>query len=327
MEILLQQPDRQNLAPLTNDELRLYDLESAQSAEHTMVSKPYNSSVRSGGSSESWQYYNKYNISNINKNTDQSAVEVTNNIDNTNKVTNVFIEQELMASKTEVSQGLQVADKFDSQAFALAKEMPYPEAVKQADLALTNTEHWLVTKAAYTLQKQATITSGAAVTEPEQRLIALWDSFADHPAEAENQEFLLRKSWLVKLLNPTKTTEVVNSSPTSAKTIPLPKPPAMDLPAEKQDKARKFAYALRERGLAKGYAAEISTDALADEFIYHAASWVPERLNCKTRAEQIDAALSFAWRAAEAGRWKCPYQLLNAQIQQRELEAAKWRGW
>lgn len=77
----------------------------------------------------------------------------------------------------------------------------------------------------------------------------------------------------------------------------------------------------------RDYAAEISVEALALEFIHHAATWVPERLNCKTRGEQIDAALSFAWRAVEQGAWKCPYQWLNQQIQQRELEAVQWKNW
>ena len=86
-----------------------------------------------------------------------------------------------------------------------------------------------------------------------------------------------------------------------------------------------IAYALQKRNLAKGYAAEISTEELALEFIHHASTWYPEKLNCKTREEQIDAALSFAWKAAEQGNWKCPYQWLNAQIYQREKEAAQWK--
>ena len=99
-----------------------------------------------------------------------------------------------------------------------------------------------------------------------------------------------------------------------------------NLPGDKADKAKKFAKKLRMKGLVKGYAANISADDLAKEFIYHAANWLPERLDCKTREEQIDAALSFAWKAVEQGKWKCPYKLLNMQIAQREIEAANWKN-
>ncbi len=353
MEILLQQPDRQNIAPLTNEDLRLYDLNQGLNQNTSVVSNVSDSSVRSGapsvtkgGFSETSQYYIKDHISKsyLNKNTDQLATPV----DKITTVNNVFIEQKLTASSEEVSLGLTIAENFDNQTAVLAKEMPYEQAIKQADLAITTIDHWLVTKVAFMLQKKYNAAFDAyqknfvsnmgdewqvkAELEPmftpaEIRLISLWESFSDVADVAEEQEFLLRKSWFLKLLPPA-TTAVIPIAP-QPQTLPeLPmEHEIVALPIDKKDKARKFAHSLRERGLAQGYAAEIGIEELALEFIYHAANWVPERLNCKTREEQIDAALSFAWRAAEQGRWKCPYQLLNAQIQQREQEAARWKQW
>lgn len=89
---------------------------------------------------------------------------------------------------------------------------------------------------------------------------------------------------------------------------------------------QKFAKKPLVKHIAKGCATSLSFDDLANEFIYNAANWIRAKLNCKTREEEIDAALSFAWRSVEKGKWQCPYKLLNLQIQQRELEAAAWRN-
>ena len=62
METLLQQPDRQNLTPLTLDDLRLYGLDLTQN--QTKASNLYNSFIGSGGSSCSSEQYNKNNILN-----------------------------------------------------------------------------------------------------------------------------------------------------------------------------------------------------------------------------------------------------------------------
>jgi hypothetical protein len=44
------------------------------------------------------------------------------------------------------------------------------------------------------------------------------------------------------------------------------------LPKDKADKARKFAYSITSKGLAKGYAASLSKHELAKQIIHHAAS-------------------------------------------------------
>lgn len=155
----------------------------------------------------------------------------------------------------------------------------------------------------------------------------LWVDFSETPMSAKNEEFLLRTSWLLKLLS----TKSVDLKPKLANLGPANNPQESiviaGFSADKTDKAKKFAQKLRAKALAKGYAANISITDLEKEFIYHAANWVPERLNCKTREQQIDAALSFAWKAAEQGIWKCPYKLLNAQIVQREQDSVRWKNY
>jgi DNA-binding Lrp family transcriptional regulator len=329
MDILLQQPDRQNLPPLTADDVRFYGLDQPTNSQQTNVSKQLNSYARSGDPHETSESYNKDNIININKNIDQTSNQLTNNDSLQSNVSSVFLTEELLASPAEIELGLKVADKFDEKAFALEKHMPWEKAIKQADGSLTNVEHWLVTKAAFTLQQQYSVSisntevnTDQQFSDPELRLIELWNCFTGKP-EDEANEFLLRKSWVLKLLEAN-----VATTPQSVTTRTIELPEVLEpksLPGDKQDKAIKFAYALRERGMAQGYAAEIGIEELAQEFIYHAATWVPEKLNCKTREEQIDAALSFAWRSAAAGTWRCPYGWLNAQIQKRELEAALWK--
>ena len=344
METLLKQPDRQNLSPLTLDDFRLYDLNKQVTKQQQTDSYLLDYHDRSAISHSTRQFNNKNNILNT-KNIDQ--IETTNNqFDTThdnNKSSNVFCQQNLIASSTEIAEGLQITEKFNANASKLAENTDYPKAIKQADLALTNQEHWLVTKTAYTLQLRlndacelagininhhdlATIKlKEAKFNQTEQTLIDMWHDFANMPlSKLEKEEFLLRRSWLLKLI-PVQTT--TNSYMPELSQVATEHNDLPVLPGDKEDKARKFAYALQERKLAKGYAAKIKPEELASEFIHHAATWHPERLHCKTREEQIDAALSFAWKAVEQGRWKCPYQWLNAQIAEREQVATLWKQW
>jgi len=343
MEILLKQPDRQNLAPLTLDDFRLYDINKQITKQQQTDSYLVDYHDRSAISHSTKQFNNKNNILNT-KNIDQTeTANNQTNITNNNNNINVFCQQNLIASSTEIAEGLQITEKFNADVSKLAENTDYPQAIKQVDLALTNQEHWLATKTAYTLQlmfndacKSAGININhydlttiklkeAKFNQTEQILIDLWHEFTNMPiGKLEQEEFLLRRSWLLKLLptQPITKSSIPELSKVATEHNDLP-----SLPGDKEDKARKFAYALQKRKLAKGYAAEIKPEELASEFIHHAATWHPERLNCKTKEEQIDAALSFAWKAAEQGKWKCPYQWLNAQIAQREKVATLWKQW
>lgn len=346
MEALLKQPDRQNLAPLTADDLRLYGLDLPKTQPNTSLS--HNSSVKLGGSSCSSEYNIKYNILNTKNNVTEIS-DTTNIVSNPN-ASNVFIENKLIASTEEIALGLSVAVKFEEKTLLNPREQEpknLEETIKQVDLTLTNEEHWLVTKTAFTLHQklQTEIQAQAAnnaisndvfliklketlFTPIEERLVSLWESFSDLPHKAEQEEFLIRKSWVLKLLQQIKSTINLKLNLIQPKPTIMPKK-EMDLPVlpgDKADKAQKFAKKLRTKGLAKGYAAEISADDLAREFMYHAATWVPERLQCSTHEAQIDAALSFAWKAVERGTWKCPYRLLSTQIAQREADAASWKN-
>lgn len=381
MKELLQQKDRQNLAPLTLDDLRLYgssDIVNTSSSFQVQVSWPLshqpsnqslekkvptedepaaarvtNLQAKTGNSSNScgiegdsdgtMQYNNKYNI--LNTKNIVTEISGTANVISTSNNFNVFVEQELTTTEKDLARGLQIADKFDKDVLDLSQNIPYPQAVKQIDLALSNQEHWLVTKAAYSLLQKlyAKMKSryGAVLnqldpaaiklqeeifTTQERALVELWVDFSKMPSNARHEEFLLRTSWLLNLLS-TKSDDL-KPRQTSLESINKPQETALitNLPTDKVDKAKKFANKLRAKGLAKGYAANISITDLEKEFIYHAQNWVPERLNCKTREEQIDAALSFAWKSAEIGTWTCPHQLLNEQIVQREQEAVRWKN-
>lgn len=86
-----------------------------------------------------------------------------------------------------------------------------------------------------------------------------------------------------------------------------------ELPQEKAEKARKFAYALVSKKLAKGYAAELNKHELAKQLIHHAATWKPTKLGILTKDEQIDAALATAWRAIVQGTWKAPLEWEKAK--------------
>ena len=378
MKELLQQKDRQNLAPLTLDDFRLYGALSIagtassfqvqvnwpcnqtsnqplknkaaiKNETQTKVTNPsaeicnsHNSYNIEGGSYKTIQYYNKYNILNT-KNIVTEIRYADNSISTSNNL-NVFIEQELMANEEDLAKGLKIAAKFDKNVLDLSQNISYTEAVKQVDLTLSSQEHWLVTRTTYTLLQKfyaamksqygdilgwlnplAVKLKEELFTIQEQALIELWIDFSEMPTDARHEEFLLRTSWLLKLL-PNKAANL-KPEQTSLKSASKPQEPTLitNLPSDKADKAKKFAKKLRAKGLAKGYAANISIADLEKEFIYHAESWVPEKLNCKTREEEIDAALSFAWKSAELGTWKCPYRLLNAQISQREQEAVKWK--
>ncbi len=348
MKILLQQPDRQNLAPLNLDDLRLYNLYTQDSLATTNSSTVSNSNYyhdRSAVYHDNQQFNNKNNIINI-KNIDPETTKDSFFSAN-RKVNNVFYEQNLKSSPEEIALGLQISENFNAKVFELAKHTDYPQAIKQADATLTNPEHWVVTKAAYTLQQRLTETvqsqewatlkfndskitqlQETMFTAAEQNLIELWNDFSNITKnKLEKEEFLLRQSWILKLL-PTSSAVTMASMDLSSQPNITPIENNIEipvLPGDKEDKARKFAYALQKRNLAKGYAADISTEELALEFIHHASTWYPEKIDCKTREEQIDAALSFAWKAAEQGKWKCPYQWLNTQIYQREKEATQWK--
>ena len=93
------------------------------------------------------------------------------------------------------------------------------------------------------------------------------------------------------------------------------------LPKDKADKARKFAYSLVSKGLAKGYAASLSKHELAKQIIHHAATWKPTKLGCVSREKEIDAALSVAWKKIISGTWQVPLELAKAKILQYEFNA------
>ncbi len=389
MKELLRQKDRQNLAPLTLDDFRLYGsscITNTSTPSLPKISCSYNGEVHDQTSNEplkaqtyvkndlkitahslatnncnlhnscgieadpykNMQYYNKNNILNIKNNVDEQNYLANNNSPALEKELNVFSAEKLFVSNEELACGLSIAAKFEEEVFQKPKEdlVTLEETIKKVDLIFSAQEHWVVTKSAFTLHQKletevlaqygnkyddfSIIKLKEQLFSPaEERLVSLWESFSDLPSKAEQEEFLIRKSWLLRLLpnysNKLKSEQIEQQTSGISPRSPIPTP-IPELPGDKADKAKKFAKKLLVKGVAKGYAASLSTKDLADEFIYHAANWVPARLNCATREEQIDAALSVAWRAVEQGRWQCPYRLLNLQIQQRELEAAAWKN-
>jgi hypothetical protein len=90
------------------------------------------------------------------------------------------------------------------------------------------------------------------------------------------------------------------------------------LSQDKADKARKFAYSLFSKKLAKGYAASLDKHELAKQFIHHAATWKPTKIWCSSRDQQIDTALSVAWKAVIKGIWQAPLEWNKAQALQHE---------
>lgn len=306
-----------------------------------------NSYVIEADSYETMQYNNKNNILDIKNNVTDREIGYTNSSMFKASDVNVFSEKELLVSDDELSKGLNIAARFEAETFLKPQKnlANLEEVIKQVDGTFTTGEHWLVTKTAFTLHQKlqtevlskyglkydddvVTKLKEQLFTPVEERLISLWESFSDVPDKSQQEEFLIRKSWLLRLI-PNYSVRLKNNQMTQH--APIVKDPSLDLtipdlPGDKADKAKKFAKKLLTNKLAKGYSSSLSIDDLAKELIYHAANWIPARLNCKSREEQIDAALSVAWKAIEKGIWQCPYRLLNMQIQQRELESVSWKS-
>ena len=78
------------------------------------------------------------------------------------------------------------------------------------------------------------------------------------------------------------------------------------LSPEQVRKAINFAKKLKRAKLCAPSLLEIDELELARQFIHHAANYKMTKLECKTREEEIEAALSFAWKAAKTGQWRCP---------------------
>jgi DNA-binding MarR family transcriptional regulator len=91
------------------------------------------------------------------------------------------------------------------------------------------------------------------------------------------------------------------------------------LPKDKADKARRFAYTIFTKGLALGYAATLNKHELVKQLIHHAASWKPTKFGSISREKEIDTALSVAWKAIINGTWKAPLELAKAEILQYEF--------
>ena len=87
-----------------------------------------------------------------------------------------------------------------------------------------------------------------------------------------------------------------------------------ELSKDKADKARKFAYSLLSKKLAKGYAASLSKGELAKQLIHHAATWKPTKLGSISREQEIDTALSVAWKSIIAGTWQPPLEWAKAEV-------------
>jgi DNA-binding transcriptional regulator YhcF (GntR family) len=87
-----------------------------------------------------------------------------------------------------------------------------------------------------------------------------------------------------------------------------------ELSKDKADKARKFAYSLLSKKLAKGYAASLSKGELAKQLIHHAATWKPTKLGAISREQEIDTALSVAWKSIIAGTWQPPLEWAKAEV-------------
>ena len=94
-----------------------------------------------------------------------------------------------------------------------------------------------------------------------------------------------------------------------------------ELPKDKADKARKFAYSLVSKKLATGYAASLSKNELAKQLIHHAATWKPTKLGSISREKEIDTSLSVAWKAIVGGTWQVPLELAKAEILHYEFKA------
>jgi len=95
------------------------------------------------------------------------------------------------------------------------------------------------------------------------------------------------------------------------------------LPKDKADKARRFAYSLVSKGLPSGYASSLTKHELAKELIFHAATWKPTKAGAITREQEIDTALSVAWKAIVSGRWQAPLELSKALVLEYEFRHHK----
>ena len=91
------------------------------------------------------------------------------------------------------------------------------------------------------------------------------------------------------------------------------------IPKEKADKARKYAYALTSKKLAKGYAASLSKHELAKQLIFHISSWRPTKFGNLTREQEIDTALSVAWKSITDGRWQAPLEYAKSEVMNYEF--------
>ena len=87
-----------------------------------------------------------------------------------------------------------------------------------------------------------------------------------------------------------------------------------NIPQDKADKARKYAYSLFSKRIPTGYASTLDKHELAKQFIIHAATWKPTKLGNLTREHEIDAALSFAWKSVTDGTWQSPLEYAKAKI-------------
>lgn len=88
-------------------------------------------------------------------------------------------------------------------------------------------------------------------------------------------------------------------------------------------KAINFAKKLYQDKQCKGDIADISQDNLIRHFIEHAANFKITKLDCKTRDEEVDAALSVAYKAVVSGAWRCPAkwgQAVDLNAKRRSLQ-------
>ena len=95
------------------------------------------------------------------------------------------------------------------------------------------------------------------------------------------------------------------------------------LPKDKANKARRFAYSLISKGLSSGYASSLTKDELAKELIFHAATWKPTKAGTITRVQEIDTALSVAWKTIVSGKWQAPLELSKALVLEYEFRHHK----
>ncbi len=102
--------------------------------------------------------------------------------------------------------------------------------------------------------------------EIDSSTVELWDNLANLPEHlVASEEFLLRVSWLLKLLPTNDACAVitkfeVNTMRQIDSDQQEPLTDIISLPGDKADKAMNFASKLKSKQIAKGYAAQISTE-------------------------------------------------------------------